>query len=58
MITVVTCCFSGQRAGLSPPPADAAVLQHVLFSLLVVLSCVHVGSKGWLGGWKVMPNTQ
>lgn len=38
--------FSDQPAGFSPSPADAAVLQHVLFPLLVVLRHLHVGSEG------------
>lgn len=38
--------FSGQRVGFTPSPSDAALLQRVLLSLLVVFCCVHVGSKG------------
>lgn len=37
---------SGQRASVSPAPADAALLQHVLLPMLVVLSGLHAGSKG------------
>lgn len=46
---------SGQRAGFLPSPADASLLQHVLFSLLVVFCCFHVGSQGQLGGREAIP---